>query len=114
MDATIQRAELRIPDFLDEQIDRDIDESEASDESDQSTENGEYSEANEASYRLMFKPVSREEFYQSVDRGLEQSRRGQARDAFESLEEITAELEAGYDTMQAVRKAHGRKAIAAS
>ncbi len=51
----------------------------------------------------LFEPMSKEEFFESVDRGLEQSRNGQARDAFESLDEIEEELEAGYQAMVAVQ-----------
>ena len=62
----------------------------------------------------LFSPKSKEEFLQSVDRGLEQARNGQARDAFESLEEITSELEAGYEAMNSVKLTHNRKAATAS
>lgn len=51
----------------------------------------------------LFEPMSKEEFFESVDRGLEQSRNGQARDAFESLDEIEEELEAGYQAMVVVQ-----------
>ncbi len=61
----------------------------------------------------LFSPKSKEEFFESVDRGLEQARNGQARDAFESLEEISAELEAGYEAMNAVEHMHNRKAATA-
>ena len=52
----------------------------------------------------LFEPKSKEEFLESIDRGLEQSRNGQARDAFESFEEITSELEEGYRAMVARRE----------
>ena len=59
----------------------------------------------------LFKPTSKEEFFESVDRGLEQSRNGQARDAFESLDEIEEELEAGYQAMVAVQARQTQKAV---
>ena len=59
----------------------------------------------------LFEPQSKEEFFESVDRGLEQSRNGQARDAFESLDEIEEELEAGYQAMVAVQARQTQKAV---
>ena len=44
----------------------------------------------------LFEPVSEEEFYESVDRGLEQAKKGQRKDAHEAMREIADELEAGY------------------
>lgn len=63
---------------------------------------------------IMFKPTTEEEFLESVDRGLEQSRNGQARDAFESFNEITAELEAGYNAMNAMKAVHSQRAATMS
>ena len=54
----------------------------------------------------LFEPKSKEEFLESVDRGLAQSRAGQRQDAREAMDEITRELEAGYNTMKAVQAAH--------
>ena len=49
---------------------------------------------------MMFEPVGKKEFLDSLDRGLEQSDKGQARDAFISLVEISDELEEGYNAMR--------------
>jgi hypothetical protein len=52
---------------------------------------------------MMFESVGKKEFLDSLDRGLEQSDKGQARDAFISLDEISDELEEGYNAMSRVR-----------
>ena len=52
---------------------------------------------------MMFEPVGKKEFLDSLDRGLEQSDKGQARDAFISLDEISDELEEGYNAMRRVK-----------
>ena len=54
----------------------------------------------------LFEPMSEEEFYREGDKGIEQADNGQLQDANEAMDEITRELEAGYNTMQAVRAAH--------
>ena len=46
--------------------------------------------------KKLFEPVSKEEFFKSVDIGISQADKGQKRDAFESFNEITSELEEGY------------------
>ena len=40
----------------------------------------------------LFEPVSEEEFYESVDRGLEQAKKEQRKDAHEAMREIADEL----------------------
>ena len=44
----------------------------------------------------LFEPMSEEEFYREVDKGIEQADNGQLQDAHEAMDEITRELEAGY------------------
>lgn len=43
----------------------------------------------------LFEPMSEEEFYREVDKGIEQADNGQLQDAHEAMDEITRELEAG-------------------
>lgn len=58
----------------------------------------------------MFNPVNEEDFFASVDRGLAQLDAGLGRDAFESLDEMTSELEAGYKAMKAAGETNRRQA----
>ena len=62
----------------------------------------------------MFKPTSEKEFFESVDRGLAQLDAGLGKDAFESFDAMTSELEAGYRAMKAAEQLHGQKAVATS
>lgn len=57
----------------------------------------------------LFAPKSKEEFLESVDRGIAQLDAGLGQDAFEALDEITSELEAGYQAMKAAKTAHTKK-----
>ncbi len=60
----------------------------------------------------LFEPMKKEEFFKEVDEGMEQADNGQLQDAHEAMDEITRELEAGYNTMKAVHAAHqSRKAV---
>ena len=60
----------------------------------------------------LFTTNTKEEFLASVDRGIAQAKNGQRQDAHEAVDEITRELEAGYNAMKAVRSAHsGRMAV---
>ena len=62
----------------------------------------------------LFEPVSEEEFYESVDRGLEQAKRGQRKDAHEAMREIADELEAGYRAMKTVKSNQNSRLVANS
>ncbi len=59
----------------------------------------------------LFEPTKKEDFYASVDKGIEQLDAGQGKDAFKSFENITSELEEGYKALQAARLAHEQKAV---
>ena len=52
----------------------------------------------------LFTPNTKEEFLESVDRGLAQLDAGLGKDAFESFNTIAAELEAGYEAMKAAHR----------
>ena len=52
--------------------------------------------------KKLFEPVSKEEFFKSVDIGISQADKGQKRDAFESFNEITSELEEGYKAINSI------------
>ena len=49
------------------------------------------------------------EYYESIDRSIAQADRGELQDAFEALDEIASELEAGYKAMNTVRKQYQQK-----
>jgi len=57
----------------------------------------------------LFTPKTKEEFLASVDRGIAQAKNGQRQDAHEAVDEITRELEAGYNAMKAVRSAQSSR-----
>lgn len=60
----------------------------------------------------LFTANTKEEFLASVDRDIAQAKNGQRQDAHEAVDEITRELETGYNAMKAVRSAHsGRMAV---
>ena len=48
----------------------------------------------------VFEPQNKEEFLEAVDRSIAQLDAGLGNDAFEDFNEITSELEAGYNAMQ--------------
>ena len=58
---------------------------------------------------MMFEPMSKDEFLEAVDRGIAQAKNGQRQDAHEALDEITTELEAGYNAMRAVQIANSNR-----
>ena len=62
----------------------------------------------------LFKPTTEEEFFDSVDRGLAQLDAGLGKDAFDSFDAITSELEAGYRAMKAAQQSQSQKAAAIS
>lgn len=62
----------------------------------------------------LFTPNTKEEFLASIDRGLAQLDAGAGRDAFESFDDITSQLEAGYKAMKATQESHKKKAAALS
>ena len=62
----------------------------------------------------LFEPVSEEEFFESVDRGLEQAKMGQRKDAHEAMREIADELEAGYRAMKTVKSNQNSRLVANS
>ena len=62
----------------------------------------------------LFTPNTKEEFLASVDRGLAQLDAGAGRDVFESFDDITSQLEAGYKAMKATQESHKKKAVALS
>ena len=62
----------------------------------------------------MFIPATKEDFLQSVDRGLAQLDAGLGKDAFESFDSITSELETGYNAMKVAQNNRNKKAGAAS
>ena len=57
----------------------------------------------------LFEPTSKEEFLESVDRGLAQLDAGLGQDAFEAFDEMTSELEAGYKAMKEAQLANAQK-----
>ena len=60
----------------------------------------------------LFTANTKEEFLASVDCGIAQAKNGQRQDAHEAVDEISRELETGYNAMKAVRSAHsGRMAV---
>ena len=62
----------------------------------------------------LFSKKNKEEFLEGVDRGLGQAKRGERQDAHEAMDELTRELEAGYDTIMAVQAAHHSRKAAVS
>ncbi len=60
---------------------------------------------------VLLKPMNEEDFFREVDEGIEQADNGQLLDAHEAMNEITRELEAGYNTMKAVRDAHQSRRV---
>ena len=62
----------------------------------------------------IFTPKTKEEFLASVDRGLAQLDAGGGRDAFESFDDITSQLEAGYRAMKATHESREKKAATLS
>lgn len=65
----------------------------------------------EVKMNRLFEPVSEKEFYESVDRGIEQAKKGQRKDAHEAMREIADELEAGYRAMKTVKSNQNRKLV---
>ena len=60
----------------------------------------------------LFIPKSREEFLEGVDRGLAQAKSGQRLDAIEAVKDMSKELKAGYQAMNAMHSAQaGRVAV---
>ena len=57
--------------------------------------------------------MSEKDIYESIDRSIAQADHGELQDAFEALDEITEELEAGYKAMKAVQHQYHNKKVAA-
>ncbi|MBQ4463177.1 MAG: hypothetical protein II915_02045 [Eubacterium sp.] len=60
----------------------------------------------------LFEANNKEQFFEAVDRGLAQSKKGERQDAREAMDDITSELEAGYSAMNAARAAHSGSRMA--
>ena len=62
----------------------------------------------------LFEPKSKEEFFEGVDRGIEQAKSGHRLDAVEAVKDISKELKAGYKAMNAVHASHAGRLAAHS
>ena len=51
----------------------------------------------------VFEKKNKEELLASIDRGLEQGKRGETFDAVDAVKDMTKELEAGYQAMKTIR-----------
>ena len=62
----------------------------------------------------LFEPKTKKEFFESVDRSLNQAKSGQRLDALEAAKNMTKIRKAGYHAMNAIQAAKTGRAVARS
>ncbi|MBR1633805.1 MAG: hypothetical protein IJ682_01945 [Lachnospiraceae bacterium] len=62
----------------------------------------------------LFEPKSRKEFLEGVDRGLAQAKSGQRLDAIEAVKDLSKELNAGYQAINAMHTTQTQRMAASS
>ena len=62
----------------------------------------------------LFEQKSKEEFFEGVDRGISQANSGQRLDAIEAVKDMSKELKAGYQAMNAMHTSQTGRLVASS